>query len=49
MFETQPIPDSDPFYIKYVISHSAFARHLSNFYSLKIQTLFILNKHLWSE
>ncbi|NOJ05177.1 hypothetical protein F0236_15605 [Vibrio splendidus] len=37
------------FFHKQVTPHTLLTTRLTNFYSLKIQTLFILNKHLWSE
>ncbi|PTP05534.1 hypothetical protein CWN85_18170 [Vibrio splendidus] len=37
------------FFHKKATPHILLTTRLTNFYSLKIQTLFILNKHLWSE
>lgn len=37
------------FFHKQATPHILLTTRLTNFYSLKIQTLFILNKHLWSE
>ncbi|PTP48255.1 hypothetical protein CWN83_18140 [Vibrio splendidus] len=37
------------FFHKQATPHTLLTTRLTNFYSLKIQTLFILNKHLWSE
>ncbi|PTP80588.1 hypothetical protein CWO00_02485 [Vibrio splendidus] len=36
------------FFHKQATPHTLLTTRLTNFYSLKIQTLFILNKHLWS-